>query len=135
MYGLPQAGILANNLLTEKFATKGYRPCHHTPELWKHDWRPVCFSLVVDDFGIKYVGEEHAHHLLQTLCHWYEVVEDWSGRRCCGIMIEWDYEHGHIDLSMPGYIHNVLIKFQHAIPKRQQDAPHKHIPPQYGQTI
>ena len=27
------------------------------------------------------------------------------------------------------------MKFQHAIPRHQQDAPHKHIPPQYGQTI
>eukprot|EP00957_Ditylum_brightwellii_P193765 14755466-Ditylum_brightwellii.AAC.1 len=49
--------------------------------------------------------------------------------------MEWDYEHGHVDLSMPGYIHNILVKFQHAIPNRQQDAPHKHIPPQYEQTI
>eukprot|EP00957_Ditylum_brightwellii_P018300 1378256-Ditylum_brightwellii.AAC.1 len=40
MYGLPQANILANNLLTERLATKGYRPCRHTLELWKHDWRP-----------------------------------------------------------------------------------------------
>eukprot|EP00957_Ditylum_brightwellii_P171942 13090733-Ditylum_brightwellii.AAC.1 len=76
MYGLSQAGILANKLLTERLATKGYKPCHHTPGLWKHDWRPVWFSLAVDDFGIKYVGEEHAQHLLQTLRHWYEVMED-----------------------------------------------------------
>eukprot|EP00957_Ditylum_brightwellii_P205958 15346142-Ditylum_brightwellii.AAC.2 len=52
MYGLPQAGILANNLLTKRLTTKGYRPCQHTPGLWKHDWKSVTFSLVVDDFGI-----------------------------------------------------------------------------------
>eukprot|EP00957_Ditylum_brightwellii_P187597 14285182-Ditylum_brightwellii.AAC.1 len=67
--------------------------------------------------------------------HWYKVAEDWSGGRHCGISIEWNYEHGHVDLSMPEYIHNVLMKFQHAIPKLQQDALHKHTPPQYGQTI
>eukprot|EP00957_Ditylum_brightwellii_P048466 3677640-Ditylum_brightwellii.AAC.1 len=55
MYGLPQAGILANRLLTKRLATKGYRPCHHTPGLWKHDLRPVWFSLAADDVGIKYV--------------------------------------------------------------------------------
>ncbi len=27
MYGLPQSGILAQNLLTERLATHGYRPC------------------------------------------------------------------------------------------------------------
>eukprot|EP00957_Ditylum_brightwellii_P059886 4546253-Ditylum_brightwellii.AAC.1 len=69
MYGLPQTGILVNNVLTKRLATKGYRPCRHTPGLWTHDWRPVSFSLGVDDFGIKYVREEHAHHLLQTLQH------------------------------------------------------------------
>eukprot|EP00957_Ditylum_brightwellii_P101449 7731513-Ditylum_brightwellii.AAC.1 len=67
--------------------------------------------------------------------HWYKVAEDLSGGRYCGITIEWDYEHGHVDLSMSGYILNVLMKFQHALPKRQQDELHKHIPPQYGQTI
>ena len=46
MYGLPQAGILANKLLTKGLATKGYRPCRHTPGLWKHKWQPVWFSLL-----------------------------------------------------------------------------------------
>eukprot|EP00957_Ditylum_brightwellii_P072361 5499518-Ditylum_brightwellii.AAC.1 len=135
MYGLPQAGILANKLLTDRFTTKGYRPCRHTPGLWKHDCRPISFSLVVDDFGKKYVGEEHAHHLLQTLRHWYELAEDWLGGRYCGITIKWDYENGHVDLSMSGYIRNVLMKFQHAIPSNNQDSQHNHMPPQYGQKI
>eukprot|EP00957_Ditylum_brightwellii_P166630 12684276-Ditylum_brightwellii.AAC.1 len=135
MYGLPQAGILANTLLTERLATNGYEPCHHTPGLWKHAWQPIWFSLAVDDFGIKYVGKEHVDHLFQTLHHWYKVAEDWSGERYHGITIEWDYEQGHVNLSMPGYICNVLMKFQHAMPKYQQDAPHKHILPRYGQTV
>eukprot|EP00957_Ditylum_brightwellii_P125005 9529211-Ditylum_brightwellii.AAC.1 len=36
---------------------------------------------------------------------------------------------------MSGYICNVLMKFQHAIPELQQDAPYKHKPKQYGQKI
>jgi len=35
--------------------------------LWKHDTRPIIFSLVVDDFGVKYVGKENAPHLLDTV--------------------------------------------------------------------
>ena len=31
----------------------------YTPGLWLHEWRPIQFSLVVDDFGVKYVGEEN----------------------------------------------------------------------------
>jgi hypothetical protein len=91
MYGLLQAGILANKLLTEQLATKGYMPCHHTPGLWKHKWQPVWFSLVVDDFGVKYIGKQHTIHLVDILKEWYEVSEDWDGTRYCGITIEWDY--------------------------------------------
>ena len=53
MYGLPQAGILANNLLIERLDAFGYYPVEFTPGLWRHKWRPIVFSLVVDDFGVK----------------------------------------------------------------------------------
>ena len=63
MYGLPQSGIIAQDLLTKLLAKHGYRPCRHTHGLWKHDTRAISFTLVVDDFGVKYVGREHAEHL------------------------------------------------------------------------
>jgi hypothetical protein len=50
MYGLPQAGILTNELLQRNLAKDGYQPTKHTHGLWKHDTRPISFSLVVDDF-------------------------------------------------------------------------------------
>ncbi len=34
MYGLPQAGILANQLLEKGLAAKGYYQYQHTPGLW-----------------------------------------------------------------------------------------------------
>jgi hypothetical protein len=67
MYGLPQAGILANELLQRNLAQDGYRPTTHTHGLWTHDTRPISFSLVVDDFGVKYVGREHAEHLMTCI--------------------------------------------------------------------
>jgi hypothetical protein len=57
MYGLPQAGRLANNLLFTRLVPHGYRPCTHTHGLWRHDTKPVTFTLVADDFGIKYLGK------------------------------------------------------------------------------
>jgi hypothetical protein len=36
MYGLPQAGILANKLLKKWLARHGYFEQPHTPGLWKH---------------------------------------------------------------------------------------------------
>ena len=67
IYGLPQAGILANQLLRQRLRPAGYYEVAHTPGLWKHVTRPIQFTLTVDDFGVKYVGKEHADHLITTL--------------------------------------------------------------------
>jgi hypothetical protein len=67
MHGLPQAGILASELLQRNLAKDGYRPTQHTHGLWNHDTRPISFSFVVDDFGVKYVGQEHAEHLMACI--------------------------------------------------------------------
>ncbi len=66
MYSLPQAGIIAQQLLEERLQKNGYRQSQTTPGRWKHDTRPISFSLVVDDFGVKYVGKENAQHLLDV---------------------------------------------------------------------
>jgi hypothetical protein len=39
MYGLPQASILANELLQRNLAKDGYRTTTHTHGLWTHDTR------------------------------------------------------------------------------------------------
>ena len=56
MYGLLQAGILAQKLLEKQSKNKGYYQPMYTPGSWLHEWRPIQFSLVVNDFGVKYVG-------------------------------------------------------------------------------
>ena len=74
MYGLPRAGILANHKLKKDLLPYGYIPCRHTPGLWRHIWRLVTFTLVVDDFEIKYEGREHADHLINSLKKLYEKI-------------------------------------------------------------
>ena len=66
IYGLPQAGVLANKLLKACLAPAGYYEVTNTPGLWKHVSRPIAFTLVVDDFGVKYVGKKHADHLVNA---------------------------------------------------------------------
>ena len=67
MYGLPQAFILAQKLLEKRLNVKGYRQSGICPGFWKHDWRPICFSLCVDNFWFKYVDRQHAEHLMNAL--------------------------------------------------------------------
>jgi hypothetical protein len=90
MYGLPQLGILANELLQRNLAKDGYRTTPHTHGLWKHDTRPNSFSLVVDDFGVKYVGREHAEHLMECIKNNYNISSDWNSSAYCGLTLEWD---------------------------------------------
>jgi hypothetical protein len=135
MYGLPQAGILANQLLTKRLAPFGYYPVTHTPGLWRHKHRPILFSLVVDDFGVKYVGKAHAQHLIDTLASFYELTVDWEATKYCGITLEWDYDNHTVDLSMPNYVAEALHHFQHPTPKQQTHAPSKWTPPSYGTKV
>jgi hypothetical protein len=76
MYGLPQAGIIAQELLKERLLAAGYSQSKITPGCWKHELRPISFTLIVDDFGVKYIGKEHAMHLIKMLKEHYEVKED-----------------------------------------------------------
>jgi hypothetical protein len=132
MYEIPQTGRLANDLLVERLASHGYRPVTDTHGPWKYNNHPVMFTLVVDDFGIKYVGKEHADHLNNALKQDYEVTEDWTGGLYCGIKLDWNYDNTIVNLSMPGYIKATLHKFQHKPPTRAYHAPYPARAPQYG---
>ena len=113
MYGLPQAGLLAQKLLEKRLAKHGYKQSDVTPGLWTHEWRPIYFLLVVDDFGVKYVGEEYAAHLVAALKETYDIEVDKNGDKYVGISLDWDYENGGVDLSMPGYVSEALARFRH----------------------
>jgi hypothetical protein len=80
MYRLPQAGILTNEFLQRNLAKDGYRTTQHTHGLWTHDTRPISFLLVVDYFGVKYVGREHAENLMACIKKNYNIFSHWKGR-------------------------------------------------------
>ena len=125
MYGLQQAGILANDRLQTHLAKHGYTAAPNTPGLFTHTERPVTFSLVVDDFGIKYISVEDAQHLISTLQLLYTITIDWTGSLYCGLTLLWDYQARTVDVSMPGYVERALVKFLHVPSSRPQfSSPH-----------
>jgi hypothetical protein len=132
MYGLPQAGRLANDQLVAKLAQHGYQPCPLTPGLWRHETRDLVFSLVVDDFGIRYTDRADADHLIAALRQSYDVSLDWTGSRYCGLTLEWDYENRTCDMSMPGYIERALQRFKHIPGPKVEHSPHPWQRPNYG---
>jgi hypothetical protein len=105
--------------------------------MWRHKTRHITFTLVVDDFGVKYIGNEHACHLLNALKQLYEVTYDWEGKLYCGILLKWDYENRTVDLSMPGCIENALHKFKlnSKSPNRPQHTSYPARKPQYGSKV
>jgi hypothetical protein len=136
MYGLPQAGILANKALREHLKPFGYYESAHTPGLWRHVTRPIQFTLVVDDFGIKYSRKEDVDHLIKCLRKKYELSEDWEGEFYIGIQLDWHYEpdNRYVDLRMPGYADRLRQRFGHKKPARKQNSPYKPAPRKYGKA-
>ena len=101
MPGLKQAGHIANGRLKIHLAQFGYAPVPRTPTFWKHATRDITFSLVVDDYGVKYVGKENADHFIQALKKQYTISMDWVGSLFCGLHIQWDYSARTCNISMP----------------------------------
>jgi hypothetical protein len=103
-YGLPQLGILANDLLRKRLEAEGYYEAATVPGLWRHKWRPIQFCLLVDNFGVEYVGIEHFDHLLDLLKKYHGVQCNMAGDKFAGINIQWDYVNKRCRICMQGYI-------------------------------
>ena len=104
---LPQSGRLAKDLLRTRFEKSGYYEAATTPSLWCHKWRPIQLVLLVENFGIEYVGKEHALHILKNLEVDYQITTDWEGTKFAGINLAWNYHARHANrtcrISMKGY--------------------------------
>ena len=136
MYGLPQAGLLAQKRLVSHLATHGYIESDAVPCLFRHATNGITFVLVVDDFGIKFKGAEGRDHLLNTLRLLYTITVDNAGSQYLGMAIDHDKSTQTITISMPGYIAKVLARF-HALIDGTSNArsPGTYTQPQYGAKI
>jgi hypothetical protein len=55
-----------------------------------------------------------------------------AGNKVTGIAIKWDYPGKCCQISMPGYIDNLLIKLKHPRPSKQRLSPYACLPISYG---
>ena len=76
MPGLKQSGRIANERLTKHLQKHRYAPCPCTPALWRPNTLSIVFTLVVNNFGVKYTGKHNANHLLNALCALYTITVD-----------------------------------------------------------
>ena len=132
MYGLPQAGIIAQDLLAERLAKHGYHQSKIVPGLWTHVTRSTTFTLVVDDFAIKVLSEDDENHIINALKQDYIITVDRDATKYIGLTIEWDYQNRKVHIHMPGYLDKAMTRFNHKPPLKIQNSPHRHIDITYG---
>ena len=152
MYGLPQAGLLAQKRLITHLALHGYHQTDATC-LFRHQSNGTDSSLVVDDFGVKYSTMEGVNHLITTLqllyvINKYSTMEgvnhlittlqllyvitiDWTGGKYLGFTIAFNHDCRYVDLSMPGYIAKALQRFAPHLSVGAA-SPATYVPPAYG---
>jgi hypothetical protein len=135
MYSLPQAGIIGQDLLTKRLNKAGYGQSKIMPGYWQHNWRPISFTLVVNNFGMKYVDKNNVEHLMSILKQDYTMDTNWEGTQYLGLTLNWDYTKRKVHLSMPVYIENTLICFSHESPDKPQTQPYPHTTPTYGVAV
>ena len=132
IYGLLQSDLFSNEFLKERLERHEYYQSKLVPVLWKHNTRSIQFTLVVDDFGVKYQRKQDVEHLMAALRENYCIKDDWAGGKYIGITLNWDYVHRQVHLSMSGYNKVALKQFHHEKPLKRQDSPHASTPITYG---
>jgi hypothetical protein len=123
---------LGKQITMQRLLSHGYYKCKHTPGLCRHLTCPISFTLVVNYFGVKYVGREHVNHLIKCIKGIYELIEDWTGNLYCGIKLLWDCNAPTLNISMSGCIKKLLQKYKHKMPKKLQHCLYTLAPKQYG---
>ena len=94
LYGLPQAGFLAQKALELHLAQDGYHQTENTSCLFTHATNGNKFTLVVDDFLVKIKGDAAAQHLITALQKKYTITIDYKASKYIGINTTWHYDGG-----------------------------------------
>ena len=135
IYGLPQAGRLAHEKLCRLLKRHDYHACPNTPCLFVHATNGVKFTLVVDDFAIKYGNRPGVEHLFAAIREEYRLEVDWQGSKYIGMSIEYNKKERWLRLSMPGYVEAALARFGVVRSGKPTHNPTKFDPIVYGQRI
>ena len=111
MYGLKGAVYLANQESKRVLSKEGYVTSKFIPGLLAHKTKDIEFSLVVDDFDVKYTKNKDAEYIFQTVQERYPEKADWSPIYYLGITLGLHYVNRTFIISMPGYVRKALLNF------------------------
>jgi hypothetical protein len=126
------SGIACQPAAANSFGTFWVLPC--APHAWNLAAQNTANRFLPHSgrFCRQVCGKQHADHLRNALLQSYELTIDWEANVYSGMSYKWDYKNRTCDISMPGYVSNVLSKFQHDAPNHRQHTPSKYFTPVYG---
>ena len=134
-YGLKQAGKIAHDDLVQRLSEAGYTKAPLVEGYFRHETRQIDFTLVVDDFLIKYTKDEDLQHLRDAINKYYKFKVDLEAKQYVGIHLNWDYINRTVRLSMEGYIEQALLELEHTQPTKPHYAPSRYTMPQFGSRV
>ena len=129
-YGLKQAGKIAHDDLVARLASAGYQKAPLLEGYFAHETRDISFTLVVDDFLIKYTKDEDLEHLNDAIRRDYKFKVNEEAKQYVGIHLNWDYENRTVRLSMDGYVEQALLELEHEPATTPYYAPSRYTAPQ-----
>ena len=132
MYGLPQAGRIAQQNLFPRLRAAGFSHSTDSPCVFKHSHLPIAFSLTVDDFGCSHVGDAPFQHLIDALSPHYQCKVDRQATKFLGMHLAFDYQARTCQLSLPGYIDRGMSRFDLQPPERPTFSPAAYATPLFG---
>jgi hypothetical protein len=132
MYGHPVAGRIANKDLVDHLAENGYIQDDNIPCLFSHITSNISFTLVVDDFGVKYTHDADLDALVSVLEKKYKISIDRTGAKYIGIRLTWDYSANKLTIDMPNYVSTSITRLCPDGPPRPSRTPGIYLPPKYG---
>ena len=59
--------LLSQPIPNKNITPFGYYPSKITPGIWHHKTRPIKFTILLYEFGVKYVNKEDAQHFLDFI--------------------------------------------------------------------
>ena len=71
---------------------------------------------------------------MDVLKLYYNMEDDQKEDLYCGIILDWNYDEGYVDISMPNYVTKKLTEYGYKPSKRQQYCPYEPNPIKYGKN-
>ena len=115
MHEFSQIGMLAHKDLKQQLASHSYTPVTFILGLWTYESHWISFTLVVNDFGIKYTSLSSLNHLLNVLKTFCTITTNMNSNLYICVSLQWKWNYS-VRYSMLKYIPNLIKKSQYIPP-------------------